>query len=173
MRYIIRSGGKEETSRFQREREVVLQQLRDRLKQMRVKAPRRPRAEDGSKLDPLLPPDVTAITDEELGRLQGEFALMAQYAQFQVALRSIEHAIAKRGDRFTRARVRMEKTGAQADKAAKVEVDPRTRAISFELLVGESQETLTEAVLQGFVIGRDLCSREQTRRMGTYGGGRQ
>lgn len=148
------------------DQDAVIDAMRERLKSMRLHSPRRPKKEDGSLLDPSLPADITSINDEHLGRLHGEFAAMCQYAQFQLAMRATEHAIAKRVDRFTRARVRLEKSGTNDDKAAKVEIDSRTRKSGIELLVGEGQERLTQAIFDSYLIGRDLCSREMSRRMG-------
>lgn len=146
--------------------DAILESIKARLREMKVRAPRRPKNEDGSLLEPVLPADITAISDLALGKLHGEFACMAQYAQFQHALRAVEYSVEKRHDKITRAKVRMEKSGTNDDKAAKVEVDSRCRESSLRLLVGEGQERLTEAVLNGYTIGRDLCSREMTRRIG-------
>ena len=148
----------------QHERDHVLDQLRSRLKKMRIRMPKRPLDEHGKCVDPMLPYDITQITDEELGRIHGAFALMAQYVKFQVSLRAVEHAIARRAENSIRARVRLEKDGTVADKAAQVEVDVRTRDVSLEALIGESEERLTEAILDGYLIGRDASSREIARR---------
>jgi hypothetical protein len=142
----------------------ILDALRQQLTRMRVRAVRRPVDAEGEPLQPQFPHDVSKLTDEALARRQSEFAAMAQYAQFQLALRAVEHSIARRADRITRAKVRLEKSGTNDDKAAKTEVDSRSRATSHLLLIAEGGERLTQAVLDGYIIGRDLCSREQTRR---------
>lgn len=146
------------------EKDYVIDKLRERLRSMRLKMPKRPKDENGDWLDPMLPADITMITDEELGRIHGAFALMAQYVKFQVSLRAVEHAIAKRAENSIRARVRLEKDGTVADKGAQVEMDVRTRDVSLEALIGESEERLTAAILDGYLIGRDASSREIARR---------
>lgn len=159
MRYRLRVR-----SRPRDDSEEVLDAIRHQLKRMKLRAPPRPRDEDGKLLDPIIPADITQLTDERLGQLQSEFAAMAQYTQMQLALRAVEHAIAKRNDRIMRARVRLEKSGTNDDKAAKTDVDSRAKKTTQMLLVAESAERLTQAVHDGYIIGRDLCSREQTRR---------
>lgn len=154
------------TKKFDSGYDGVLDTMRARLDSMQVRVPRRPKNADGGLLEPRLPTDITALSPEGLGKLYNEFSCMAQYAQFQLALRSVEHAVTKRVDRLTKARVRLEKAGTNDDKAAKVEVDPRSRKSSLEQLTSEGEERLTQAVLDVYLIGKDTCSREMTRRLG-------
>lgn len=140
--------------------------VKERMRSLQLRAPRRPLNEKGEPLDPQLPRDLTALSDIAIGKIHGEFALMAQYATLHLAILGVVAAATKKADKITRAKVRLEKTGTNPDKEAKVEVDPRVRTIGFDVLVGESTCTLTEAALQGYLIGRDAISREMTRRMG-------
>lgn len=135
--------------------------------------PRRPKNPDGSFLDPQLPTDLTLVEDEELGRIHSEFACMARYAQLVIAVKAVEAAKVKRGDKVIRARVRLEKSGTNPDKDAKTEIDPRTRQSAVEVLIGEGVESMSKAMLEGYLIGRDACSREQTRRQWMTGLGRR
>jgi len=124
----------------------------------------RPKYADGTLLEPSLPPDLTILTDTQIGKLFSEFAAMAQWSQMRLAVYNVEQATKKRVEKMTRAKVRLEKSGTNQDKDAKVEIDPRTRAAGYEALLGEAIFTMTDAVLQGYLIGRDACSRELTRR---------
>lgn len=129
-----------------------------------IPRPQKPSRSDGSLIEPVLPPDLTVLTDEALGRLFSEFALCAQWAQLLLATYAVKTATKKRADKMTRAQVRLEKSGTNQDKEAKVELDPRTSESSYKLLLGEALSSLTDATLQGYLIGRDACSREMTRR---------
>jgi hypothetical protein len=141
--------------------------LNERLRKMKLRVPHRPKDENERDMNPEMPADITSLNDEQLGKLHGEFAALASYVYGQLGLRSVEHAISKRADRLTRAKVRLEKDGTVEDKAAKTEVDKRTQAVSELLLVAEGTEVLTKAIHDGYLVGRDLCSREMTRRMNT------
>jgi len=149
-----------------------LKAAKQRLRELRLRAPTRPVNDDGTALNPQLPPDLTALNDVEIGRLHSQFACMAQYAITRLAIMAVETAVAKKEEKFVRAKVRTEKSGTVADKDMKVDLDRRTRSAGHHTLVGESTEGLTRAVLEGFLIGRDATSREMTRRHRTDWGNR-
>lgn len=136
-----------------------------RLKAARIRMMTRPLADDGTPLDPKLPNNVTEITSEELGDIHSQFAIMTQYAIQITAIADIERAARARIDKFTRAKTHLFKTGTVQDKAAKVETDPAVQKSSFETLKSDSTHVLTRAMLDSYLTGRDLCSREMTRRM--------
>lgn len=152
------------------EKDQFIAELKERLQKMKLRVPHRPKDESEEYLEPMMPGDITSLTDEGLGKLHGEFAAMVSYVYAQMGLRAVEHAISKRADRLMRARVRLEKSGTVEDKAAKTEVDSRTRAVSELLLVAESTEVLTKSILDGFIVGKELCSREMTRRIANSNG---
>jgi len=147
----------------------ALAQVQKQFNQYQVRPPHRPLGDNGKPLNPILPTDLTRLNDVQLGRLQSEFACMAIYAKLHLAVRAIEHAAAKRAERLAKAKIRLEKSGTVDDKNAKVEVDPRVRAASFISLVREGGEVMTTALLESYVIGREACSREQTRRQRVFG----
>lgn len=147
----------------------AVEMARARLKAAKLRMMSRPMREDGEPLDPVLPMNITEISGEELGNLFGEFAIMSQYAVQIVAISSVERAARARIDKYTRAVVHLQKSGTIADKAAKVEVDARVRTTGFDLLKGDSTTALTESMLNSFVIGRDCCSREMSRRQSEAG----
>jgi hypothetical protein len=146
----------------------VLDSLKDKLKRMKLRVPERPRTDDGKLIDPRIPADITLLNDEQLGRLHGEFAAMSAYVYGQLGLRSVEHSIQKRIDKVTRAKVRLLKSGTVDDKAAKTEVDSRVKSSGEKLIVAEGAEVLTQAIMDSYLVGRDLCSREMTRRINSY-----
>lgn len=128
----------------------------------------RPVATDGSYLSPRLPPDLTVLDDVQLARLFSEFACMAQYVKLHLARLAVVASAAKRQEKLMRAKVRLEKSGQVGDRDAKTEIDPKTVDASFATHVAVGTLELTEAVMEGYLIGRDACSREQTRRQNVY-----
>lgn len=161
---MIKKATKEAPKEDNRLREVF-DRIDSKFKSLGLTVPRRPKTLDGEDLNPELPADLTALTDQELGRLHGEFACMAQYIQLRLAQRSVETSVYKSEERKLRAKVRLEKTGTNPDKEAKAEVDPRVRELGFHYLVAEGAQTMTDAAMSAFLIGRDATSREMTRRI--------
>lgn len=145
------------------EREA-LSRMYARLEQMQIRLPDRPLGKSGEPLNPQLPYDLTSLNDVKLGQLYSEFCTMAQYAQMHTAITTVEKAIAKQREKFMRAKVRLQKEGTVPDKEAQVEVDSSVRKRVVATLTGEGIETLTQSMLQGYLIGRDAISREMTRR---------
>lgn len=115
-------------------------------------------------LNPVLPPDLTALSNRRLGRLYGEFCAMAQYAQLRLAIHAVENAVAKQVEKYVRAQARLRVRGRSGTITAEVEVHPVVRKRTAETLVADGVETITTAILQSYLICRDACSREMTRR---------
>jgi len=149
----------------------VFEEIAKVMKTSRLQMPERPKNEDGSDMNPMLPYDISIISSEELGKLYGQFACMCQYAKIRLAVRSVRKAISKRRDKMVRATVRLEKNGHDGDKTAKTEIDPRTTEVSLALLTEEGTELLMDAALESYLIGRDACSREMSRRDMVFRGG--
>lgn len=145
-------------------RKEAVEGIKAKVDRMQLSFLARPKLSSGEFLDPRLPVNLTGLNDVQLGKLYGEFCIMAQYAQLQLALKGVDRAVAKQAERMTRAEVQLVRTGTVADKAAKVEIDARVQERSLATLVGENVEVLTDAFLQVYIIGRDACSREMSRR---------
>lgn len=154
----------------------TLQEIRRKFDKMQLRLPARPLSGSGEPLNPQLPADLTVLTDIKLGQLFSEFCCMAQYAQLQLAIKAVETSAKKRLERVVRAQSRLTKEGTVGEQEAQVEIDPSVRDAAFHTLVQEGTESMTNAMLQGYMIGRDACSRELTRRQWTIkdspGGGR-
>lgn len=146
------------------EERAALDAIKTRVEKLGLRYPPRPVDEDGAPLHPALPVDLTLLTDEALGRLYGQFCLMAQYAQMHLAIRSVEASVRKRVDKVTRSEVRLRTEGTVGEQEAQVETNPAVRKSTYDLLVGEGTETMINALLQGYLIGKDALSREITRR---------
>lgn len=144
--------------------EGVEDDVKARLKQLQLGRLRRPTRKDGSLLEPKLPPDLTVLSDQKLGSLFTEFCAMAQYSKQVCSLFSVRRAVSSRRDRYERSRSRLMKQGTVDDKAAEVEVDPAVQKATVALLREEGTEMMTLALYESYIIGRDACSRELTRR---------
>jgi hypothetical protein len=146
----------------------VMKAVDDRFQRLDILPIPRPVDADGAHLNPRLPSDLTVLNDIQLARLYSEFCAMAQYVQRHMARLDVERADTKRLEKTMRARVRLEKSGQVGDKDAKVEVDPKTVEAAFKAQVAYGTSVLTEAVMEGYILGKDACSREQTRRQSAF-----
>lgn len=155
-----------------RDESEALEEVKTLFQALRVRVLPRPKKSDGELLDPVLPGNLTKLSDEALGNLLGDFAKMVQFIKPRMALKSVELAIQRRRERIIRAQVRAEKHGTVHDKDAQVDCDSRTREAGFHVLVSEGVGTMTDAVMEGYIIGRDTVSREITRRISLLGGDR-
>lgn len=147
--------------------ELVMETLKKRLRKLKLKVLDRPLDKKGNPLSPQLPPDLTALNDEQLGRLYGHFCLMVQYVQLQLAVQSVKRALADRAEKYERARTWLLASGTVGDKEAQVEVDTQVQEASLEAITEGTSETLKDALMQSYLIGKDACSREITRRQAT------
>lgn len=134
------------------------------LAALELRAPPRPSHDGKRLLDPTLPPDITRLTDTQLGTLLGEFSSMAQYVGPRTAMKAMVAASAKRRDKITRSMAHLRQRGTVGDKAALVETDPQVMETSHALLVAESEEAIVAALLESYIIGKEALSRELTRR---------
>lgn len=144
--------------------ESVVGRVQEKLAAMQLTVPERPRKKDGSLLDPQLPPDLTTLNDVQIGRLFTQFCLMAQYVQLQLAVWTVEKTVAKQAEKYVRAETRLRKDGTVSERDAATEVDKRVRDRTMKTLTSEGVETMTNAMMQRYIIGRDAISREMTRR---------
>jgi hypothetical protein len=145
----------------------VMGAMKKRLERMRIQLLDRPKDSKGEDLNPVLPSDLTALNDERLGRLYGHFCQMVQYVQLQLAIQGVKRALAERAEKYIRARTWLTKQGTVGDKEAQVEVDTAVQERSLEALVEGASETMKDQIMQSYLIGKDACSREVTRRLGT------
>lgn len=142
----------------------ALDVIKKRLERLQLGLPERPCGPSGDPLDPKLPSDLTSLNDIKLGKLYGQFCQMSQYAQLHLAIYSVQKSVYRQAEKYLRARSHLQQEGTVADKSASVECDKRVREMTMKSLVEQGTEDLTQAMLASFLIGRDACSRELTRR---------
>ena len=152
-----------DVARSDREERAV-EVVRRRFEAMRLRPIARPLDEKGRELNPQLPSDLTSLNNHQLGKLYGQFALMAQYAQFHLAVHSVMRAEDEQKRKVTRAKVKLLKKGRVVDLEPQTEVDPKTREAEHEALISEGVYIMTKSALEGFLLGKEVCSREMTRR---------
>lgn len=148
--------------------EHVMGILKKRLERMRIVLLERPTDAKGRDLNPVLPPDLTSLNDEQLGRLYGQFCQMVQYVQLQLATQGVKRALADRAEKWVRAKTWLMKSGTVGDKEAQVEVELAVQERSLKALTEGAAESMKDQIMQSYLIGKDACSREVTRRLGTH-----
>lgn len=126
----------------------------------------RPLEEDGSPMDPRLPPDITRVTDEELFRLYGQFCAMAQWVGFQLGIVQTQKLISEQERERLKSRLWLAETGNREDRKAKVDSNADFQRAENEALVKAALEGMTYPVFNGYLIGKEATSRELTRRLG-------
>ena len=131
---------------------------------MQLRQVPRPVGISGNVMNPVLPADLTVLNDVQLGRLYGEFAAMAQYAQLQLAIHGVTAAVSRRDEKIVRAKARLRAECSRDDKPSFIEVQDQVKKATLDLVVCEGVAELTRAVFEGFLVGRDALSRELTRR---------
>lgn len=141
--------------------------LLDRLGILRLRPVLRPTYEDGTPLNPQLPPDLTRLNDQELGSLYTAFCAMAQWVGFQHGLATAARAKLEMEAKRVRSRVFLQQSGNREEKAAKADTHPEVIRVEDEMLLAQNLEALTYPVLNSYLIGKESTSREMTRRQGT------
>jgi hypothetical protein len=141
--------------------------LIQRLERLSLSRVSRPVYEDGTPMDPQLPPDLTRLTDDALGSLYTEFCAMAQWVGFQHSVSSVARARLEIAAKRARSRVYLMQSGNREEKAALTDVNPEVRSTEDQLLLAQNLEMLAFPVLNSYLIGKEATSREMTRRQGT------
>jgi hypothetical protein len=79
----------------------------------------------------------------------------------------VRRATTKASEKYLRAETRLGRPGTVATVNAQVEVNGRVFDAMTLSLVDENVEMLTQAMLEAFILGKEACSREMTRRFAT------
>ncbi len=134
-------------------------------KQHRLDEPTRPVDENGQVYTPSLPPDITKMSNEDLGRLQGQFTAFGNYVRFLLATFDIEKLEADENEKMSAAEERLssdeEKVRRRADLAI---VSPRAVSTRKTNREKKAMVLLLKARMEGIEQAVKTLSREQTRR---------
>lgn len=127
-------------------------------------APMRPVDEHGEVIDPSLPPDVTLLTGEELGRLHAQMVAMIEWLEWKVAEADSRAATAEAFLEHTKAEVRLRKSGTVSDKAAKTLNDQRVVNAEVSFISFNAKARLLKGRVRGYDKVASALSREMSRR---------
>ena len=153
--------------------DVRLQSLIDKLVSWRIKPIERPVYEDGEDINPVLPQDLTRITDQALGALYTEFSAMVVWTGYRHGLAAVLRAKLEAEKERTFSRLFLMQSGNREEKKAKADTHPTMIEVEDDFLLAQSMETLLYPILQGYVTGKESTSREITRRQGAEWGDRR
>jgi len=137
----------------------------DFVEDLGLQLPEQPRDDNGVVLMPVLPNDVTRLSNEQLGRLYGEFAAISIYATAHLALSDIDHTEVEYTADMTEA-----KFGLQAEGSNK---DQRMFALKTNLYVKQGREkamqkrarkVMLSKLIDGYEKATNTLSREMSRR---------
>jgi hypothetical protein len=119
---------------------------------------------------PVLPPDITELTDVNLMQLLSELTRWAEYAGVEAAACAIEERACEAALERTRARAAISARGEKSVTAQKAAAaaDPDALAADDELLVAYARRKLIDAILAGAERSAAVVSRELTRRVGRH-----
>lgn len=133
---------------------------------LKLSIPDVPLNEDGDPAGSIsMPPDITAISLENLGRLYGQYSSMYGYTAAQVGLADVDAHEAATALGRLKARLTLSVDGKNADeRAAKVQLDPVYIEVQDILESARARFVLLQQLLERYKDGKATLSRELTRR---------
>jgi hypothetical protein len=123
-----------------------------------------PKYKTGFHCRPVMPSDVTRITNDELGKLHGEFVLMCEWLDWIVAEADLRSASHESYLGHIKAEIRLKKSGTVADKDSKTLNDKKYIEEELKALTLNAKSKLLRARLRGYERCASALSREMTRR---------
>lgn len=135
-----------------------------RVKKAQIRMPTKPEYNE-----PRLPRDITKLSNRDIGNLMVQFGAWSSYAGGVLAQADVDRIMWTRIESVIRAKVMLSLIGGMGgsklyEKKAEIELDDDVRKAARELSVAEATYKLTQAIANGYVTGKELCSREITRR---------
>jgi hypothetical protein len=133
--------------------------------ELALQLPDKPVDIDGSPLQPKLPADITRMSNDQLGKVYGQFVAVAQYADTQLGLIDIDSTDQSYGHLIEEAKHGLTVDGDNKDERAfnlRLNVwVKRKKEISLER---RARMTLLEALIKGYDRAISALSREMSRR---------
>ena len=130
-----------------------------------IEFPSRPVNHKQEEYTPSLPPDITTVTNVQLGRLQSEFASYADYVQGVLALAEIDHLESVDVEKTEEAKTRLSlHEGTLQEKADEAHLDPVATRRRQESLEAKARRTFLRNRLDQLERAMKVISREQSRR---------
>lgn len=156
------------------EEDVRLEALLAKLASWRIKPVERPVYPDtGEDINPVLPSDLTRLTDTELGALYTEFSAMVVWVGYRHGLAATLRIKLEAEKNRMFSRLFLQQSGNREEKKAKADTDPGMVEVEDDWILAQTMETLLFPILQGYIAGKEATSREITRRGGADWGDRR
>lgn len=157
---------KSQPARKKTPRELSKRILDFQRNKLKIDAPSRPVDGTGKDQIPIIPPDITKLPDQDLGRLQGCFSAWANYLEHELAVAEVDKLELDERDLMTSATTRIQLHGTETaqwrtDSATLDETAARVRQKRLEK---KAFVKLLQARLSGCERAIKVLSREQTRR---------
>lgn len=134
------------------------------LHNFRLRLPKRPVTDDGY-LEPELPSDLSKVTDIDLCQLMNDFARMADYAEATVAIMDGQDSITSQNEKtIQKIEYLQSNAKSQKDREAMAQISPQVLLKGARAHQRRAEKLLTRAVLERYIRGYKVLSRELTRR---------
>jgi hypothetical protein len=127
--------------------------------------PDKPVDEQGVALNPKLPPDITKLSNDALGRLYGQFTAVAQYAEAHASLTDIESTDEEYVYEIGEAREGLSVEGENKEKRVfALRLSQLVQDKKQKALAKRARKVLVAGLLRGYEKAIAALSREQSRR---------
>lgn len=137
----------------------------DFVEELGLVLPDKPKGPDGQPLDPRLPADITRLSNEQLGRLYGEFNAVAVYADAHLGLSDIEHTDVDYQADMTEATHGLHVEGSNRDERVfQLRTSPQVRKAREQALAKRARKVLLSKLISGYERAINALSREMSRR---------
>ena len=144
--------------------DAIIDGALETLHNFRLKLPKRP-VTDGGYLEPELPDDLSKVSTADLCQLMNDFARMADYVEPTLALLDGQDAITSQNEKVIQ-KIEYLRSNAksQKDREALSIISKQTLLKGARALQRRAEKSLTKAVLERYIRGYKVLSRELTRR---------
>jgi len=134
------------------------------LEGLGVTCPGQPVQSGGGEIRPMMPDDISRISNPDLGKLHGQFVMMCEWLDWTVAEADLRNVTQESYLDHIKAEIRLTKSGTIADKDSKTLNDKRYIDEELKSLTLNAKSKLLRARLRGYERCAAALSREMTRR---------
>lgn len=137
----------------------------DFMGELHLSLPAQPVDDQGNPLQPQLPSDITKLTNEQLGRLYGEFVAVASYADAHLGLSDIVHVETEYHGDVTEATWGLQADGSNRDERTfATRINHKVRVARETALTKRARKVLLSKLITGYERAINALSREMSRR---------
>jgi hypothetical protein len=142
----------------------IADQVKAMLKAIGLELPGPPKKENGEVDNVELPPDLTILNSDELGKIYGKLNAAAGWVESQRSLADSQRTALDSARDKIFARLRLIKEGDPSEKTDQAKVDPLYITADQKVIVAECYFSMIDAILKRYNKDLRLVSRELTRR---------